>query len=200
MPADFNVTYKIALEDGKNALNVTGEVSKYIQGRGLFAPSQPTMDTPAGPQVFTGQLPPNLTELTDDRLGELLTLFGRWQDFIQTELAYAYNAYKQAESQLEFVEAQLYITYKLDESGKKRTDTERKSLMLVDSRLIEVKRNLNYYDSIYRIIKAMASAADKSWETVSRRITQRQQDLERGRRENNVGNSKLGDVKPYFRR
>jgi len=195
MKEGFDVQYRMPLEQGLQTLDVGQAVAGALTQRGFYMPPRPMVQTPAGPQPFHGQLPSNLVQLTDDQLGELLGQMGRWQEFIQPELAQAYNMFKQAEAQLEFVEAQLYVSYKLDENGKKRPEPERKALMRADRRLVEAKQRVLYYEAFYRILKGVADGADKNWDTVSRRITQRQQDLERGRREVNVGQGA-----PMFRR
>ncbi len=59
--------------------------------------------------------------------------------------------------------------------------------MMVDKRYVEIRRNVLYTEGVYRFTRAIAESADKNWDTVSRRISQRQKETDRGGRENGVG-------------
>jgi len=193
----FDVNYKISLEEGQALYqNQQQAALSALAQRGIMVPNgPPVIMTQAGPQPYQGELPQSLTTLTDEQLGELLNSIARWQEFVQTDLAAAQMSYDNAQIQLEQIEAQLRMIYKYDEGNKKRTEQERKDLMVVDRRYAEARARLFYYECVYRIIKALAHAADKKWDTVSRRITQRQQEIDRGRREVSVG-----QPSPVFRR
>lgn len=178
--------FRIPLEEGQDHYAKSiNEAGAYIAQRG-YPPQVPPQ--PYG-NLHPGQLPESITTLTDDQLGELLNQMGRWEDFIQTDLAATEMAYKNAANQLHHIEAQLRLAYKLDDNGKKRTEQEIKDMMTVDRRYVSAKSAVIYYEYIYRYTEAIAKSADRNWQTVSRRISQRQSDVERGRREVAVGNT-----------
>lgn len=191
------IQHRITLEEGNQQYDAMIPAAiQTVAGRGIPVQREPpTIQTPQGPTYFTGQLPHDLTKCTDDQLGDLLTSIARWQEFVETDLAAAHMNFKKAQARMEHVEALLRVAYRNDELGKKRTEQERKDVIKSDRRYVEAQSQLLYYETIYRLTNAVAESANRNWETVSRRITQRQQEIERGKREWNVGQTSS----PVFR-
>jgi hypothetical protein len=59
--------------------------------------------------------------------------------------------------------------------------------MQTDPRVVDAQSKALYYEAIYRLTKAAMKNAQRNWDTISRRITQRGQAIERMKREQNVG-------------
>lgn len=187
MSKGLTVDYRTPLEEGQQLYARAAEqVVQTIASSGFVLPQVPRfVDQNQNP--LNGQLPPNLTDLTDDQLGWWLGYLSSWSDYVQNKLAEAELQMNSCAAALEFVEADLRISYKYDEHAKKRTDTERKDRVRIDRRYVEARTQSLYTESVYRYTNAIARAAERNWNSVSRRITQRGQDLERHRRDQGVG-------------
>jgi hypothetical protein len=189
----------ISTEEATTLLgHIQGKVFNQLSQRGFSQPPQPTVQVPGGTQPYNGYIPPDLVKLSDDELGYYLGMLSTWLDYVQVQLAEAHMNYITAEKRLEFVEAKLYMLHKTDkEGGKKRTEHERKSLVITDRRYVEAQAEAIYSETYHRYVKAIATGAEQNYAAVSRRISQRQQDIERGKRGTNVSNIPSG---PFFGR
>jgi hypothetical protein len=144
------------------------------------------MSTNAGPQSYRGELPSDITSLNDEQLGVYMGLLSEWNAYVQFQLAEADVQLSQAKSSRSLAEAKLRIAYRLDEENKKRSNPERDDYVQADRRFVEADSNMHYCESIWRYTKAIAFSADQAFSAISRRITQRGQDIERSRREGSV--------------
>jgi hypothetical protein len=70
--------------------------------------------------------------------------------------------------------------------------------VLSDPRFIESQRNHLYCEAVYDYTRQLVDAGQRDWDTVSRRITQRGQDVDRMVRGNNVSNTPV--AQSAFRR
>jgi hypothetical protein len=189
--ADFVADPAIVLEEGLTKYEgQTASVLATLQQKNIVCPSAPMQQTANGVVPFRGELPHDLTRLTDNDLGTLLWMFSMWNDYVQFQLAEAQMNLSRAEAELELAAAKLRVMYKYDEKNKKRTEQERKDMVLIDRRYVDLQSNVLYFEALYRFIKAIANSAESAWQTISRRITQRGQDLERDRR--NTGGPVFG--------
>lgn len=145
-------------------------------------------DQRTGQEVpYNGWLPPDLTQLSDEHLGWYLGMLSGWSDYVERQLAEAFGAMTVAKAKLEFVNAHLLMIHK-KEGEKKRPEPERKALVLIDRRYVEAQAGTIYHETYYRHVKAIANTASQNYSAVSRRISQRQQDIERQKRTVSVGN------------
>jgi hypothetical protein len=154
--------------------------------KGFNPPNQPVYATQAGRQYYQGELPADLTTLTDDHLGGYMGLLSEWNGYVQYQLAEADSQLLHAKAQLAFIEAKLRIAYKYDEEGKKRSNPERDDHVGSDRRYLEVNSQVIYWETFWRYTKAVAFKAEQSFAAVSRRITQRGQSIDRDRTTGNV--------------
>lgn len=182
----------IDLEDGLKLYKTHQDAAMQALGqKGFPSPAIPVIQTAAGPVYFRGEIPTDLTQITDDQLGTFMSAMSGWITYVDTELAKADSSKTGAEVELELVEARLRIVYRIDEDGKKRSNPERDDYVRVDRRYVEAKSQVLYWETIYRYVKAIYAGAHKNWESISRRITQRGQELERDRRGGSVGSAPL---------
>ncbi len=187
----FNqVNADVTLEEASARFDtVSGRVSGQLAAKGFItAPVPPRVQDASGNEVpYNGWIPPDLTALSDNQLGWYLGMLSSWFDYVQQQLAEAQGAMTVATAKLEFVNAHLLMIYTRD-GEKKRSEPERKALVLVDRRYVEAQTESIYYETYFRHVKAIASAAEQNYSAVSRRVSQRQQDVERQKRVGGLGN------------
>jgi hypothetical protein len=167
------------LEEGSAALNVTQQALAYITQSGLPLPSVSITQ-------YRGEMPPDITMLDDGTLGQLLNETGQWCSFLDFQLAQADANREDAKANLTFVKARIRIAIKNTEEGKKYTVQDKNDIMDTDPRVVAAQSRSLYCEAVYQLTKSIRDRAQRSWETVSRRITQRGQEVERMRRESNV--------------
>lgn len=166
-----------SLETGSAKLQVTQAAIAFVAQRGIPLPS--------APQGYQGEMPPSITELTDEQLGDLLNNIAQWLAYLDGQLAVADSERKTSEADLEFRRARIRIAVK-STTEKKMTVSDKDDLTLTDPRILDAQQRSLYCESIYSLMRAARNKAQQDWDTVSRRITQRGQEIERGKRESNV--------------
>lgn len=199
--SNFNPNIEMSLEDGLGLMRQrAGEGRDNIYQRGFAMPRQPFVATTAGQQPYRGELPPDLTALRDDELGTTLGLLTEWNNYVQAQLAEVQSNHSQAKAELEFIEAKLRISYQKDPAEhKKRSNPERDDYVGTDPRYVQAKSDCLYWEKIYLYVRAIANAAEQSFSAVSRRITQRGQEIDRMGRNNGVGGgTNLPPAGPLF--
>jgi hypothetical protein len=193
----FSIENKVDLEDGQNLYRIKDTVVAEFQRRGFTIPSAPIVSGPDGrPAAYQGEIPPDLTILSDQHLGQYLSLLSGWLAFTGIQMAMAQMENTIAKSQLEFAEATIRLSYKYDEDHKKRTVQERDDMVHCDRRYIEAHKTFIYLDSFCTLVELVHKSAEQNYNAVSRRITQRGQEIDRGGRNNNVGNSMNSPLMP----
>jgi hypothetical protein len=138
------------------------------------------------PQGVDGELPADLSSLDDTKLGDLLNSLSRWCGYLDTEFTVAGSNKKQAEVRLVKTMARVRIGLKVDPDGKKLTDQDKNDRVECDPRVVEASYQELFHYTIWSVDKAQ-----KDWDTVSRFITLRGQDVNRMRRETNVAGTPL---------
>jgi hypothetical protein len=184
------VTTDITLEEASAIFDsIPGRVSHSLGQRGFLNNSAPpVIKDGAGQDVpYNGHIPQDLTALDDRWLGYYLGLLSGWMDYVQQQLAEAQGASTVADAKLEFIAARLLMIHKKD-GDKKRPEAERKALVLMDRRYIEAQSEALYYETYFRHVKAIATNAEQNYSAISRRISQRQQDIERQKRTTGINN------------
>lgn len=184
----------ISLEEGAQKYNVVkDQVQDAIIKMGI---------PPAGPPAdgFRGEMPDDITQLSDVELGKLLGKLDAWCEYTSVQLALVRSDRDAAEKELDLIAAKLRTRLKFDsETGKKLTNTEREDLIKSDARYVEAQSKVLYYEGLYRYTEAIAEAAERSFKTVSRRITQRGQDLHRANRDLSPPTT-IGELTKNFRK
>lgn len=168
--------------------SIPQRVGSALAQRGFLNTSTPPTVRHEGQDVpYNGHIPQDLTALDDRWLGYYLGLLSGWMDYVQQELASAQGASTVADAKLELVNARLLMIHK-KEGDKKRPEAERKAMVLIDRRYVEAQSEAIYYETFYRHVKAIATNAEQNYSAISRRISQRQQDVERQKRSIGVNN------------
>lgn len=170
----------VDLEAGSATLgNITNTAMAYVQHVGVPLPQVPA-------NGFQGAMPSEITMLGDDDLGNLLNNLGEWCAYLDGQLAIADSERKSAEAGLDFIKSRIRMALKVAEDGKKLTVSDKNDIMNTDPRVLQVWQKALYTESAYQLIRAIANKAQRNWDTVSRRITQRGQEVEREKRQNSV--------------
>jgi len=138
------------------------------------------------PQGVSGELPADLSSLDDTQLGDLLNNLSRWCGYLDTELTRAAAYKKQAEVHLAKTMARVRLTLRVDSDGKKLTDSDKNDQVECDPRVVEASYQELYHFTVWSVVRGERDKAQKDWDTISRRITQRGQEVNRTRREINV--------------
>ncbi len=182
---------EMSLEEGVSLYRQSAEAAlKATQQKGFISPPAPCYVGPHGNQIqYMGEIPTDLTTLTDDQLGWYMGLLSEYNGYVQFQLAEADANVTAAKAEETFVEASLRLSYKKDDEDKKRSNPERDDCVQTDRRYVEVHARTVYYEAYWRIAKAIALRAEQNFNAISRRITQRGQDVERDRRNHGVTGS-----------
>lgn len=160
-------------------LSVAAQVQQQFYSQGFAPPAAMT-------NGFKGDLPPDITSITDDQLGDLLNNMSQYLGFVEFKLAEAELSMTEAEAKKEFIRARIRLNLK--SSGEKMTDKTKNDIVETDRNVLTIEREVLYFTGYYDMLKVVRNNVQKNWETVSRRITQRGQAIERQMRGVNVGN------------
>jgi hypothetical protein len=181
--SNFNPNNTMPIEEGQALYeNRAQQALAVLAHKGFGGAKPPMMNTQGGNMPYQGHVPTNLPEMTDNELGYYMGLLSEWNNYVQQQLAESSVNFTKAKAILEHVEANLRIAYQIDENDKKRSNPERDDYMTSDRRYAEAKSNLLYWDTLYTSIKAIANSAEQAFAAVSRRITQRGQEIDRTNR------------------
>ena len=165
------------LEQEAQSLDVTADVYASLVNRGLSSP-------PKLPG-FNGEMPSDITSLDDDELGDLLNKMSLHIGWVEFELMWAHSRLEIATSQYEYKYSRVRLSIKAHTTGK-LTDKDRSDYVVSDDSIREAKKQVLFAEAFYRITKNIRDQAQRHWDTISRRITQRGQEVERMKRESSV--------------
>jgi hypothetical protein len=174
----IDIRQLVDAEVGIQKLDIYNDALTHVQSRGLAVPSLPVSG-------YKGEMPQDITSLDDDKLGDLLNNLSQYCGFIDVELSAAQTKLDVAKAQYEFLYSRVRVGVKATIEGK-MTDKDRSDLVITDPRIHDSQCKLLYSEAVYRLIRNIRDQVQRSWDTVSRRITQRGQDIDRMKRESNV--------------
>lgn len=177
-PINIDVQTLEELNTGAKRLDTYQDALLQVQSRGIIAPTLPTSG-------YRGEMPQDLTSLDDDDLGDLLNNLSQYTGYVESELAQAQTKLDSAKAQFDFTYAKVRIGVKAAAEGR-LTDRDKTDLVITDPRVVEAQASALYAEGIYRLTRTIREQAQRNWETVSRRITQRGQEVERMKRDHNV--------------
>lgn len=178
MSTGLNLMAPAPLEWGTQQLEVAASALQNVGRMGFMFPAQPQ-------QQYQGVPPNNIVHLDDNALGDLLNAVTVWLGWAQSELAKARAARNEAEAKMNFIKARIRLSIKAG-SEKKTSNPEMDDIVTADSRFIEAQKVFLYCETMHDYIRQLVDSGQRDWDTVSRRITQRGQDVERMTRGNNV--------------
>lgn len=176
----LNLIAPASLEDGAAQLTVAQQAAQEVAARGFVFPQRPQ-------QVYQGMMPSNLVQMNDEQLGSILNEISTWASYAETQLSMAKQARNEAENKMEFIKSRIRIALKASEEHRKLSNPDKDDIVNTDPRVLQAQREFLFCEAVYDYTKQLVNAAQRDWETVSRRITQRGQEIERNRRGENVG-------------
>lgn len=146
------------------------------------------LDAPKwGGELYDGQLPPNISSMSDNDVGELLTITNQWKNFLRSQLSFYKGcrdeAKKQVRLQLAYLRRQHQDTAEHPAAQKWVLD----DILERDSRVQDITRDQLYFGNLTNILGAAYDAADSDFNTVSRIITLRGQARTGAQREHTQG-------------
>lgn len=188
----LNLMAPADMEWGKQQLEVANIALQDVARRGFVFPQPPQTQ-------YQGTLPNNIIHLDDNALGDLLSHIAEWLGFAQSELAKARAARNEAEAKMSFVKARIRLAVKAT-AEKKTSNPEMDDIVTADARYIEAQRNYLYCEAVHDYTRQLVESGQRDWDTVSRRITQRGQDVERMIRGQSVGGAPVPVAASAFRR
>lgn len=187
----FEIENTLPLDDGMNAYRIRDAALLEFQKRGFPMPVAPVFQQGSTVTPYQGEIPNDLTVLSDQQLGHYMSMLSLWINYVGIQMALARMEKTIAKHQLEFTEATIRLSYKRDDEGKKRTSQEREDMMRCDRRFIEANRSFVYLEAFAALIEVVHKSAEQNFNAVSRRITQRGQDQDRGHRGHAVNSTPL---------
>jgi hypothetical protein len=171
-----------------------------LQQNGFYMPHPPSYQGQGGVSVwYRGEMPHDISELSDQQLGWYLSMLASWGGYVQSKLAEADLNRSNTEEKLKFLQAKLHVALIGEKHGNKSlTVGQVNAIVVSDRRYVEIRTAYIEFEAQYKIIKAATESADSNWWTISRRITQRGQELERDRRTptGNIPNGPLFGRRP----
>lgn len=180
------------LETEAKKLDVYQDALATVQSKGIMAPTLPASG-------YKGEMPQDITSLDDDELGDLLNNVSQYTGFVESELAQVQAKLDSAKAQYDYIYAKTRIRVKTHQEGR-LTDRDRTDLVITDPQVRDYQAKVIYSESMYRLIRTIREQAQRNWETVSRRITQRGQEIERMKREHNVAGIQAPQQGRFFKR
>jgi hypothetical protein len=185
----FTINPEMSLEEGQALYqSAYQQAHAVLLTKGVQCPQPPITSGPGGAQVpYRGELPRDLTALTDQQLGMYMGLLTEWGNYIMFQFAESECELLLAKEELSLVNCKLRLLYLKDPDDKKRSNPERDDYVGGDRRYLEVNSRYIYCQAKHNYLKVMVKAAEASYAAVSRRVTQRGQEIEKQGRNGNVG-------------
>jgi len=183
----FQYSPEISLEEADKAYDITNQVMELYQKRGFTIPPCPQYVDQGAHKEYDGSVPFDLTTLSDKQLGFYLSMLTSWMNYVGHQKCLADMAKTVAKQKLEFVESKIRLQNKYDEEGKKRSNPERDDVVNCDRRVVEARSAFMQLDAYCTMVNQVYKNAEHNYAAVSRRVTQRVSETEKGNRTGNVG-------------
>lgn len=190
----FDIDTQMTYEEGMTAYDIEAVVLAKYKKAGFTLPNRPQVHDPQSGAVvpYEGQIPHDVSELTDIQLAQHMGLLSTWLEYVGSSQTMADLAHSIAEGQMGFVAAHVRLTYKMDDEGKKRVVSERDDMVKNDRLFIQADSVAKEAEAYLAFITNAYKAATQNYKVISRRITQRGQELERGHRNEGLGAGGIG--------
>ena len=165
-------------EDAVATYNVMDDVMARLAENHVTLPDPPRWQG----ELYDGQLPPNIDQLPDDDLSELLTVTVGWKNFLHGQVRFFKGFRDQAAKQVKVFRS--YLRKQKHDAGL--TDGTKKWILddelERDARYQDIQREHLYFTTYADLLDACYEAAESDWNTVSRNITLRGQSRDGNRR------------------
>ncbi len=195
MPGSLEISLEdtTPLDKASIQLHCTPGVLNYVHG-------QLGMPVPNRPGQALVESPRDLTALSDAELGNYLNFYGQWVSYIDYQLACANVERQSAESYLTYIQARVRIEIKSNPVVGKKTNQDKTDIMETNPKVLDAREKYMFWESTYQLTRSLRDSVQLLWDTISRRITQRGQEVDRMRRETNVAGVPAAARTSFMRR
>lgn len=149
--------------------------------------------------AFDGRIPADLTQVNDQELGVFLGLLTGWINFANTKLSISDVRMRAAKAKVEFARARIRTSLPShDSDGNKLTNPDKDQLVRIDQRYTQLEADYIYWSALVDYLGPAVKSAESAYSAVSRRITQRQNEMyQHGSRSN--GHAAIPNYSPFVR-
>lgn len=181
---EFSQVMDASLDEGLRAYDISlKQALENIRSSNFYLPEPPMINDGGIITPYRGEIPSDITSESDQRLAWYLSMLSTWNNYCQTKTAEADINKSNLKEKLLFLDAKLSSALYGEKQGKKLlTNPQIAAVVRCDKRYIEINQLLMYWSALYRMARAMSESSAGNWNTISRRITQRGQDLDRDKR------------------
>jgi hypothetical protein len=138
-----------------------------------------TFQKPAGDQV---QLPPDITDVSSEALGELFTKLTAWTDYIASQLTMAQLEERAALKKKEFTENTMLVR-RMGATARGERVTTVKAEIAVDETVVELDNDYEEKYAYRKLVEMLLTNHERDLSLVSREITRRSNDSRAMRKE-----------------
>ena len=127
-------------------------------------------------------------------MGVLLADSSQYVGYIEVELAKAEVEMNAAQAALDYVSARIRLTLRglsKEETRGRLSEKDKTDMVITEPRVVEAQKKADYWTAVYRILRAIRDRSQRDWESISRRITQRGQDIQRQVRQGSVAGAPM---------
>jgi hypothetical protein len=138
-----------------------------------------TFQKPSGDQV---QLPPDITDVSSEALGELFTKLTAWTDYIASQLTMAQLEERAALKKKEFTENTMLVR-RMGATARGERVTTVKAEIAVDETVVELDNDYEEKYAYRKLVEMLLTNHERDLSLVSREITRRSNDSRAMRKE-----------------
>jgi hypothetical protein len=184
------VPEQVELQEGLDQLDIGERLQTEIDTMGMRLPDRPVyIDEESQAEVeYFGQLPDNVTELQDVELYQEMEKQTKWLNYVNGQLAQADIRLSTAKRKAELAKAKIRLSYRVDDRGDARAKDDARDMQECDRVYVNIQSELLFCEALVAYITAIKKTGEDSYAVLSRRVTQRGQELERDRRTTGVAN------------
>jgi hypothetical protein len=175
---------RVGIEEGALSYNSAQLALQSFHSQGFRLPQDPGTQNP---QAYNGTLPHGLENFDNSHLASLLHQVSGWLGWVSGVLTTERGGLADSTEKLEFIKGGLRLAVQ-EANEKKMSAQDKDDIIGADPRTHAASAEVRYYSRRVDLLKMLYDNGQRDWETVSRTITVRGQELERTRRGENVGN------------
>jgi hypothetical protein len=172
---------QMSIPDGEHAYEVADRARADLVEMGIYLPARPD---PSESQFMDENgvpvLPANVQDLSDREIGELYSVFQKYNSYVLGRLAEIKIDHKQAVKQFGLVSAKV----RLGKDGKQKDKDDRK---MSDRRYVTADARAFHQEALWTLLQKVAEGLDADLRLISRNISLREQRLKIGGRDASIG-------------
>jgi hypothetical protein len=172
---------QMKIPEGEAAYDVSDDAMAEMIEMGIYLPTRPNpQESKFLDENGVPVLPRNVQELNDREIGELYSIFQRYNSYVLGQLATVKIDHKQASKQFGFMSAKV----RLGKDGKQKDKDDRK---MSDVRYVTADARAFHKEAVWILLQKVADGLDADLKLISRNISLREQRLKIGGRGDAIG-------------